>query len=250
MLCSFLCLHIIIVLKIQNASHPESQATAPHLTAILPYQTKQSQLEQSNAVQPVHTHVLSFGSVTSTGNSSNNQNNNQVATTQPVQSLPSTAAATHKPTGAFRLRLHWERGYTWQGKRTEMFYCMECRGSCKSGTSIQIDNCSSSDIRQKFIAVGRTIRPASNPSLCLTVSGYGGKRSPIKLRHCSSSTKSSGSSNQNFRDLKSSGKFELQPEGKSGRCLSQHHHPKRYESVYPENCDKTRRFDTTYWIAH
>jgi hypothetical protein len=32
-------------------------------------------------------------------------------------------------------------------------------------------------------------------------------------------------------------------------CLSQMHHPKAKEVVYPEDCDKTRESDTTYWIT-
>ena len=54
-------------------------------------------------------------------------------------------------------------------------------------------------------------------------------------------------SNQSFSEVSASGKFELLTDDRSGRCLSQHHHPKPGEVVYPEKCEKTRRYDTTYW---
>ena len=168
---------------------------------------------------------------------SSNNNNYQIA------SKPQTSTSTHKPIGGFRIRLYWEKGYRWQNDPTERYWCMECRGGCNSGSSIQIDRCDSST-RQKFIAVARTIRPASNPALCLTVTGYSGKGAPVRLRRCNRG------SNQNFMEVRSYGRFELQPQKNHGRCLSQHHHPKRYEVVYPENCSKTRRFDTTYWTTH
>eukprot|EP00578_Thalassiosira_sp_NH16_P020214 CAMPEP_0181086876 /NCGR_PEP_ID=MMETSP1071-20121207/5981_1 /TAXON_ID=35127 /ORGANISM="Thalassiosira sp., Strain NH16" /LENGTH=250 /DNA_ID=CAMNT_0023168743 /DNA_START=37 /DNA_END=786 /DNA_ORIENTATION=- len=226
----------------ENANHPESQATPPNIPVILPYQSQQSQRLTSDAVQPLHSHMLTLGSVqlnSSHSIASKNNGPHQVTNSQsnygnnPInknnhQQQAAQSAATHKPTGGFRIRLYWQRGYKWQGSRSEKFYCLECRGSCRSGSSVQIDKCDSS-IRQKFMAVGRTIRPASNPALCLTVTGYSGKRAPVKLRHCNN-----GGSNQNFRELNSKDKFELQPENNSDRCLSQHHHPKRHEAVYPE----------------
>jgi hypothetical protein len=153
--------------------------------------------------------------------------------------------------GGFRIRLHWEKGYNWQNTSTEKYWCMECRGSdCISGTTIQINKCSSSSIHQKFIAMGKTIRPVSNPNLCFTVTGYDGKDTPIKLRTCNNSGGSS-SSKQNFIQLQSTSKFELHPQERGQKyCLSQHHHPKAKEVVYPEQCDKTRATDTTYWRVY
>ena len=154
--------------------------------------------------------------------------------------------------GGFRIRLHWEKGYNWQDTSTEKYWCMECRGSdCISGTTIQINKCSSSSIQQKFIAIGKTIRPVSNPNLCFTITGYDGKDTPIKLRTCNNSSGSSSSSKQNFIQLQSTGKFELHPQERGQKyCLSQHHHPKAKEVVYPEQCDKTRATDTTYWRVY
>jgi hypothetical protein len=98
----------------------------------------------------------------------------------------------HQGMGGFRIRLHWQKGYNWQNTSTEKYWCMECRGGsgsddssnnntpgCISGTTIQINKCSSSSIHQKFIAIGMTIRPVSNPDLCFTITGYDGKDTPI-----------------------------------------------------------------------
>jgi hypothetical protein len=152
--------------------------------------------------------------------------------------------------GGFRIRLHWEKGYNWQDASDEKYWCMECRGNtCISGTTVQINKCSSSSNLQKFIAIGKTIRPVSNPNLCFTVTGYDGKDTPIKLRTCNND--GSGSSKQNFIQLQGSTKFELHPQERQNKyCLSQHHHPKAKEVIYPEQCDKTRATDTTYWRVY
>ena len=106
---------------------------------------------------------------------------------------------------------------------------------------IGIDNCNSSS-EQRFIFGEDTIHPSSNPSLCLTADGNG-KSNPIKLRTCNNSSK------QNFINLKKHGKFELQPQNMSNKCVSQLHHPKAKEVIYPESCEKTRKTETTYWIT-
>ena len=156
--------------------------------------------------------------------------------------------AQSKPSGGFRIRLHWERGYNWQDSSSEKFYCLQCRGTCKSSSKLEIDTCRDYSIRQKFLAIGKTIRPASNPSLCVTITGYGGKSSPVQLKPCQRSY--SASKTQRFNEVKANGKFELISNDRTGRCLSQHHHPKPHEVVFPEKCEKTRKFDTTYWIAY
>eukprot|EP00579_Thalassiosira_antarctica_P022302 CAMPEP_0201989226 /NCGR_PEP_ID=MMETSP0904-20121228/92746_1 /ASSEMBLY_ACC=CAM_ASM_000553 /TAXON_ID=420261 /ORGANISM="Thalassiosira antarctica, Strain CCMP982" /LENGTH=226 /DNA_ID=CAMNT_0048543443 /DNA_START=895 /DNA_END=1575 /DNA_ORIENTATION=- len=222
----------------ENANHQDSKAQLPNIPVVLPHQIQQV---STVVIQPMHSHIST--STTSNNNSNNNSNN------QSSNNNSNNQISTQKPTGGFRIRLHWQPSYNWQNNPHEQFYCMECRGSCKSGSSIQIDECSKNNndnIRQKFIAISKTIRPASNPSLCLTITGYIGRLSPVKLRRC----KRGGSSNQNFREVRSNGKFELQPETNTGRCLSQHHHPKPHEVVFPEVCELTRRFDTTYWRTY
>ena len=212
--------------------------------------------------QPVH-HVqvssTSSSSATSTSLSiANNSYSNQVmrpnsssvssATNNSSSNKQPIQVSASKPIGAFRLRLHWQPGYNWQNSPREKFWCMECRGQCINNAKIQIDKCSSTDIRQKFIAIGTTIRPASNPALCLTTDSMkGGTSNPVKLKYCSNSSPAA----QSFHEVKGNGKFELQPKnGYGSRCLSQHHHPKPYEVVFPERCEKTRMHDTTYWRTY
>lgn len=155
--------------------------------------------------------------------------------------------ASHKPTGAFRLRLHWQPGYLWQEDPHETFWCLECRGSCGSGAKLQVDACDGA-VRQKFLAVAHTLRPASNPSLCVTVDGFGKRTQPLRLRPCARGGEAPG---QSFAGLRAEGRFELQPDSGGGQyCLSQHHHPKMYEAVYPEECKMTRKHDTTYWRTY
>ena len=211
----------------QDADHPDSQAESPYIPVVLPTMQTQSSSRQE---QPLHAHLTDLVPI----RSNIDHDYDRVATVSQV--------STNKPIGGFRIRLHWERGYNWQDSPQEKFWCMECRGDCRSGTVIQIDKCTSTSARQKFIAIAKTIRPASDPALCLTVTGYDGQDSPVKLRKCNR-----GSSSQNFLEVRTGGKFELRSQDDADRCLSQHHHPKRAEVVYPEKCDKTRATDTTYW---
>ena len=183
----------------------------------------------------IHSKQHSSGSINSKISSNINSNNHQ------------HHVAFRKPTGTFRLRLHWQIGYFWQEKTREKFWCMQCRGSCGSGAKVQVDACDAS-ARQKFIAVYDTLRPASNPALCLTVAGFGSRDRPIRLRPCG---RAGTSPDQNFEGLRAEGRFELQPESGGGRyCLSQHHHPKEHEVVFPEDCNLTRKHDTTYWRTY
>ncbi|KAL3823573.1 hypothetical protein ACHAXA_002914 [Cyclostephanos tholiformis] len=211
----------------EDADHPDSRAKLPYIPVVLPMMQSQSSSRQE---QPLHAHLTDLVPI-----QSNVNKNNQVPAVV-------NQASTTKPMGGFRIRLHWERGYNWQGSPEEKFWCMECRGDCRSGSVIQIDDCTSTSARQKFIAIAKTLRPASNPALCITVTGYNGRDSPVKLRDCDR-----GSSSQNFLEVRKDEKFELRSQDNADRCLSQHHHPKRAEVVYPEKCDKTRATDTSYW---
>jgi hypothetical protein len=45
-------------------------------------------------------------------------------------------------------------------------------------------------------------------------------------------------------------KFEIRPiNGIPNRCISQMHHPKKLERLYPEDCNGAHRDDTGYWIT-
>lgn len=226
----------------QNANHPDSTQEVPKAPIVLPNSQPIQQLSAVQA-QPAHTSYISTNNVASASISSSSSNQVVPSSSSSSKHFIQTLYTTTKPIGGFRIRLYWQNGYNWQGSSRERFWCMECRGACTDNTSIQIDSCSSSTAEQKFLAIGKTIRPSSNPGLCLTSMGYSGKSNPIRLRSCN------GASNQSFNELRQYGKFELQPDDNGGRCLSQHHHPKAKEAIYPENCSKSRRFDTTYWIT-
>ena len=169
----------------ENSKSEDSSAQAPYIEPVLPQRP-----QQITSTENSH-HLAADGGSDSQGTST-------------------------KPTGGFRLRMHWERGYMWQGDPREKWFCMECRGDCRRDSSVMVAQCDSS-IRQRWLAVGKTLRPASNPSLCVTVRGYSGKHNPVRLRNCNHG------GDQRFNELKSSGKFELHCETRDSHCLSQHH---------------------------
>jgi hypothetical protein len=158
----------------------------------------------------------------------------------PATTAP-TNGPTHSPSVSFRLRLYWEQGYYWQEDWREMFWCMEC-DECQENDSIYIKWCSDS-VRQQFTNVGYTIRPSSDPSLCFTTTGTHTEDRPIRLWPCS------GSSEQRFMGFLASERFELHPLGDASLCLSQMHHPKEDERIFPNNCTTTRGDTTNYWIT-
>jgi len=167
---------------------------------------------------------------------------------------PTTVAPTLRPTprptmSNFRLRLYWNRNYYWQETRKETWWCMQCSGSCRDGDSIYVDWCGSSS-RQQFTGIGDTIRPVSDTTLCLTSTGNSEDR-PIRLIKCDdgrdvrNGMNGGGRSDQQIKGLKENEPFELQ---QSGKCLTQQHHPKSGERVYPADCRTARNHDTAYWI--
>jgi len=79
-----------------------------------------------------------------------------------------------------------------------------------------------------------------NSALCLAIIGYGGTHNPVRLHHCNQGT------DQNVREVQNREAFELPSKTNKERGLSKHHHPKSPEVVFPERCEKTRRFDTTH----
>jgi len=160
-----------------------------------------------------------------------------------------TRRPTPRPTARtppFRIKMYWQRGYFWQESYREYKYCMECRNDCRASSIVHINYCGDK-WKQKFVAVGNTLRPAGDRSLCLTVTGTS-ERYPIRLYKCGQSGRTA---KQQFVGLKMNGqRFELQPKSMMGRCVSQLHHPKPYERIYPEQCFKTRRQETTYWVKY
>ena len=218
----------------ENTKHPESQQAEESLVpATAPVLKPNSHLFADS----VHVGSLSFGSPTNLFEESEEEPEQQSA----AQVQDPSSDSLIKPTGPFRLRLYWQPGYNWQDSSSEKWWCAEC-GSCGSGSRLQIRKCSQTN-RQKWVAVDKTIRFAPNPSLCVTVSGVGSSN-PIRLRPCN------GGQNQQFNGVQEEGRFELQPSFNPGRCISQHHHPKDKENLYPETCSKTRSTKTTYWQCY
>ncbi|KAL3817799.1 hypothetical protein ACHAXA_005832 [Cyclostephanos tholiformis] len=163
---------------------------------------------------------------------------------------------------SFRLRMHWQRGYYWQDDWSdrEMYWCMECESeSCEEDDDIYIDYCTDKG-KQQFRKVGHTLRPSLNSNLCLTYIGdashsmveaklvLSGKKHLI-LRPCMNSR--SGFTEQNFEDIKWNGEvFELHPLGRVDQCITQWHHPKAKERLYPEDCRVARDEVTNYWETY
>jgi len=131
----------------------------------------------------------------------------------------------------------------------------ECSSSsdCNLDDFIIIKGCSSSASDQQFTAVGRTIRPTIDPTLCFTIMGYGTAQDfdgvtitqPIQLK-----PRGENNSNQQFVGYQNSGKFELSPLDRTDRCLGSNHHPKPYERIHPKSCTTGRIHTTSLWIKY
>jgi hypothetical protein len=183
-------------------------------------------------------------------------------------------SGTSAPT---RLRLFWHDSYYWQESYDETFWCMQCEGPCEDGRKIKINNCDDDNDRQLFIAVDETIRPAGVTSLCLTEAGFNGEAEvdegsddgidedegsdkgssdsidegsgdgidqAVVLKPCN------GEPNQNFYGFKEQGLFQLRPRTSLTTCLTQEHHPKIHEVVYPRTCTKAEESDTSLWTSY
>ncbi len=217
----------------ENTNHPESQQTEASVPVTAPAVAPNSQLFASSA----HVGSLSFGSTNIFEEPKQEPEQQSVAQ---VQNTPSSSSI--KPTRPFRLRIYWQRGYNWQNSSSEKWWCAECTGNCSSDSRLQIRKCSQTS-RQKWVAVDKSIRFAPNTSLCLTASGVGGKN-PLRLKRCN------GGSDQKFDGVQVPGRFELHPSSNPSRCISQHHHPKDKEHLYPEICTKARSAKTSYWQVY
>lgn len=169
---------------------------------------------------------------------------------------PPTPKPTPRPTfkpvaptpisGNFRLRLYWEEEYYWQETNEETFWCMETSDS-DEGDSVYIDECKSDKDEQRWVKVGNTFRPNDDTSLCMTTTGTS-ESNPIRLYKCD------GRIEQEFLRpnlVAKNVKFQMKPEKYGGsRCLTQQHHPKADERVYPEECAPSERDTTSYWITY
>lgn len=169
---------------------------------------------------------------------------------------PPTPRPTPRPTfkpvaptpisGNFRLRLYWEKGYYWQESTKETFWCMETDDS-DEGDEVYVDWCKSDKDEQRWVKVGNTFRPDDDTSLCMTTTGTS-ESNPIRLYKCD------GRIEQEFISpnlVAKNVKFQMKPKKYGGsRCLTQQHHPKADERVYPEECGPAIRDTTGYWITY
>ena len=170
-------------------------------------------------------------------------------TVSPAPSVQPSVSPTASPTiGAsapVRLRLYWQRDYRWQETSRETWWCMQCRsGACTSGSTIEVDHCSSSK-RQKFQYYNdKTFRPMNNPDLCFEGNGWDRETDPIKLKKCN------GSSRQKWNGFNEKKRFEIKSGRNSGYLLTQAHHPKAHERVFPQQSRRARNHKTSYWIVY
>ncbi len=119
---------------------------------------------------------------------------------------------------------------------------------------IEIDDCSKSK-RQKFVRVegDKTIRPAMSPHLCITHQNRADDISldTLTLEYCN------GSKRQKFYIVGTPwqkwGKFEIRTSLRSNRqptCLTNAHHPREHENIFPQRCDRARFHQTSSWTAY
>ena len=169
-------------------------------------------------------------------------------------SLNPTQSPTIGASAPVRLRLYWQRNYLWQETTRETFWCLQCRsGACTTNSIIEVDHCSSSR-RQKFqyYKNDQSFRPMNRPDLCFEENGWDFETNPIKLKPCD------GSSRQRWTGFNESlglGRSEAIPfEFKSGRnsgyCMTQAHHPKAHERVFPQQCRRARNHKTSKWVVY
>ena len=143
-----------------------------------------------------------------------------------------------------RIRLFWHEVYYWQETRDETFWCMQCEGPCEEGRKIKVNVCDETNERQYFIAVNETIRPKLNTTLCMMETGFNSEDKPVRLSPCN------GTESQQFWGYKEEFPFELRPRTDTTTCLTQMHHPKAHEAVFPRNCTKVRENDSSLWVTY
>jgi len=173
---------------------------------------------------------------------------NDVHINMAERELQDVKISDHTPTIAralqadyFQLKLYWEKGFYWQEEKIEKRWCIECKGSCKSGSSLYIRECDDDDYKQRWILKKDKLSPHTAQDLCM----YFKDRSNIQLRTC----KDSRDEYQKFDVIKQNvgqktDSYEFQVRK---RCLTQRHHPKSHELLRLEPCHKPRKSDTSIW---
>ena len=173
----------------------------------------------------------------------------------------------------FRLRQHWQPGFTWQELLDEDWYCAACAicdpnellwgrkncslpQDCKENMTLAIMKCEPSRPLDDRIARFTRLKNGSplpfnvasdgfdgdqiqvhNTNLCLQMMPAGQMFVPIKLQQCNSTMR-----RQQFFGKRSVGQaMELNLfSGNAIKCVSNHHHPNPNEQVYAEDCELAR----------
>jgi len=167
-----------------------------------------------------------------------------------------TPAPTMKERPSSRLKLHYRDHYNWQDFTEDPKYCMQCGGNsggCNAGSEIKVQRCDEDNNKQYFVAIGRTIRPSGDDSLCFTIMGYNSAQDtdggtitePIQLQECQENDV-----DQQFTGYSTENEFELSPVERGDRCLGQAHHPKSNELIHPKSCIGARKDTTAEWITY
>ncbi len=166
-----------------------------------------------------------------------------------LPSFSPTQSPTMEASPPVRLRLHWTRSSRWQETSRETYWCLQCRsGSCRKNSTIEVDRCSRSSKRQRFqyYKGDRSFRPMTDPSLCFEENGWDSQSRPIKLKRCN------GSSRQKWRGFKEKkgSPFEFKSGRNSKYCMTQSHHPRAHEKVFPQQCRRARNHKTSKWVVY
>ena len=207
--------------------------------------------------------IQSTDTTNNDGDNLNNNDTNPPSSTSPSKrptikpstqrrptKYPTSKPTTLQPTqdlGIFRLRLYWQHGYKWQESSHETFWCMET-SNAELHDSVRIDVCNTYKSEQRWVKIGMTFRPNDDMNLCMTTTGTT-ESYPIRLYECED-----GNIEQQFTSsssyIQKNVKFQMISKRYPNKCISQLHHPKRNELVYPQDCEVSFGDTTSYWITY
>jgi len=156
----------------------------------------------------------------------------------------------------YQLKMFWERGMEWQETKKETAWCAQCKARCNSGEEVIIKECNKGKDNQQWIFYQCTVRPKTNPNVCITAGEFRGNSmiGRILLRTCDSNKV------QLFRtfDPTSSSKefqFKILKPKIDNLCLTQEHHPWDGEALRFVECLRAEKNDpgvyddTSRWVV-
>ena len=134
--------------------------------------------------------------------------------------------------------------------------CAYCIDDCDSGETIRLRECDEDDDRQSFLFYDCTVRPKRNPDVCFTASSSRDLSGLIRLSSC----KDGDNIRQKFRmydlkDKREKFQFKILKPGYEDMCLTQEHHPRKYEELRFYDCevalnnDRNVYDDTSHWVV-